>query len=131
MAVANAVLQSRSVSQGHIIEVDLQLDDGTQSTLKIRFQQIQFLLRASWSAAAAAETTQRQAAGERMMAIVAPYKMTNMRTGHSLEGTILADFVTAQGPVQIAMTTDQARLTIERLTAELAIVDGQQFQRPS
>jgi len=131
MAAVKTVLRSSSVAGGHAIGLYFQLDDGSPSSLQIPFEQIPFLLRAIWAAAAVAETTRRQAAGEKMIALVAPFEMRSMRTGHSPEGTIVADFATAQGPVQIAMTADQARLTSERLTAELANVGKRQFPRPS
>ena len=131
MAAVNAVLQSRSVAGGHVIEIDLQFDDETRSTLQIPFEKIPFVMQAIWKAAAVAETTRRQAAGEQMMALVVPYRMEDMRTGHSTDGTIVADFRTAQGPVQIAMSPDQTRLTIERLTAELANLGRRQFPQPS
>ena len=131
MPAVSQVIQSRSVSGGHAIEVDLLLDDNSRQTVQFLFPVLPTLMRALWDAAATAETIQRQAAGERMMAVVLPFRMQDMRTGHSQDGTIVADFRTAQGPAQIAMTPDQARLTIERLTAELAVVSKQQFPKLS
>jgi hypothetical protein len=131
MAAVNAVLQSRSVAGGHAIEVDFQFDDDSRLTLQILFQVLPTVMHAIWNAAAIAETTQRQSAGERMMAVVLPYRMQDMRTGHSPDGTVVADFRTAQGPVQIAMTPDQTRLTIERLTTELANLGRRQFPQLS
>jgi len=131
MAAVSQVIQSRSVAGGHAIELDLQFDDNSSLTLQFQFQVIPTVMHAIWNAAAVAETTQRQSAGERMMAVVLPFRMQDMRTGHSQDGAIVADFRTAQGPVQIAMTPDQTRLTIERLTAELAIVSKQQFPKLS
>jgi len=131
MSAVNFFRQSRSVAGGHAIEIDFQLNDGSLSTMQIPFPQIPILLRIIWEAAAVAETTQRQAAGEQMIAVVAPYRATSMRSGSSQDGTILADFSTAQGPMQIAMTADLARSTIEQLSVAVTAHDKQQFPRPS
>jgi hypothetical protein len=130
MAAVNQILQSRSVSGGHAIELDFRFDDGSQLTLEILFQILPILMRSIWEAAAIAETTQRRAAGEQMMAFVVPYRMQDMRTGRSPDNVIVADFRTDLGPVQIAMTPEQTRLTIERLTAELGRL-GMQFPKLS
>ncbi|MGP0085784.1 MAG: hypothetical protein ACLP0B_19485 [Steroidobacteraceae bacterium] len=119
MSSVRLIYQGRSVLGGHAIELDYELDDGTRTTLQVPFPQIQFLLRQIWAAAAAAETTQRQAAGEQMRAIVAPYRGQDVRTGKSQDGTIGLEFRTAQGPVQIAMDADLTRKTIEQLSAAL------------
>lgn len=127
----NLILESRSVLGGHAIEIDFDLNDKSLSTLQIPFPQIPILLRAIWQAAAIAETTQRRAAGEQMTAVVAPYQATDIRVGSSQEGTILADFSTVQGPMQIAMTADLARLTIERLSMAVTDLATRQFPRLS
>jgi hypothetical protein len=110
---------SRVLSGGSVIEFDFGFEDGSTITIQFPFSMIPMFQKATWEAAAAAETAQRQAAGERMMAVVLPYRMQDLRTGRSPDGTIVADFRTAQGPVQVAMTADQTRLTIQRLTEEL------------
>ena len=131
MASVKLIFQSRSVLGGHAIELDFELDDGSRSTLQIPFSQIQFLNRAIWEAAAAAETTQRQAASEQMRAFVAPYQAPQTRVGSSPNGTIVVDFVTAQGLVQIAMGADLTRSTIEQLSMAVRDLATRQFPRPS
>lgn len=120
MTSVKHVLQSRAVLSGHAIEVDFQLDDGSKTTLQIPYAQIPQLLRKVWDAAATAETIQRQAAGERMEAFVAPYQARAVTVGSSQDGTILADFSTAQGPMQISMGMDLARSTIAQLSTAVA-----------
>ena len=66
--LANLVLESRSVLGGYAIEIDFDLNDKSLATLQVPFPLIPILQRAIWEAAATAETTQRQAAGERMLA---------------------------------------------------------------
>jgi hypothetical protein len=127
--VINSILSCRSTSDGHAIELDTVLADGTRLPLQIPFVHIQFVLRRIWDAAAEAETIQRQSAGERMVAFVAPYQMRDVRVGSSLDGTIALDFQTEQGPVQIAMTPDLARLTIERL--KFVVEKNSEPRRPS
>lgn len=110
---------ARAVSGGSAIELDLGFEDGSATTIQFPFTMLPALQKTIWDAAAIAETTQRQAAGQQMLAVVLPYRMQGMRTGRSPDGTIVADFQTAQGPMQVAMTADQARLTIQRLTEEI------------
>jgi hypothetical protein len=109
----------RSISGGTAVEFDIGFEDNSAVTIQLPFTMIPMFQRAIWDAAAVAETTQRQAAGEKMLAVVLPYRMNGMRTGRSQDGTLVADFQTNQGPVQVAMTADQTRLTIQRLTEEL------------
>jgi hypothetical protein len=130
MGAINKVLQSRSIAGGHIVELDLQSDDNSKMTLQIQYPIIPILMRMIWDAAAAAETIQRQASGGQMMAVVIPYRMQDMRAGRSPDGTVVADFRTDQGPVQLAMKPDQVRTTIERLSAELDRL-GTGFPKPS
>jgi hypothetical protein len=109
----------RVISGGSAIEIDLGFEDNSSITIQFLFSMIPMLQKVIWDAAAVAETAQRQAAGEQMMAVVLPYRMQDMRTGRSPDGIVVADFRTALGPVQVAMTPDQTRLTIQRLTEEL------------
>jgi hypothetical protein len=132
MATINAVLQSRAVDGGHAIEVDFTLDDASTHTLKIPYERIAQAVHAISNAASVAETQQKVAAsGQPRFAVIAPYYATNVRTGQSSDGRILLGFVTSQGPVEVAMTSDLARKTIERLTFELGQLGKQQFPKPS
>lgn len=128
--IINSILSCRSVPDGQAIEFDIVLADGTRTELRLPFEQIPVLQRAIWHAAAAAETIQRQTAGERTVAVVAPYQGQDVKVGSSLDGTIVADFRTAQGPVQIAMAADLVRLTIERLKFEVDKKNAE-YRRPS
>jgi len=125
----NSILSCRPTPDGHAIELDIVLADGTRLPVGIPFVHIQFVLRRIWEAAAEAETIQSKAAGQSMVAFVAPYQMRDVRVGMSLDGTIGLDFQTEQGPVQIAMTPDLARLTIERL--KFVVEKSSERPRPS
>jgi hypothetical protein len=124
MGAVNKALQVRSIAGGHIIELDLQFDDNSKMTLQIQYQILPILMRRIWEAAAAAETAQKQADGEQAMFVLVPCIMQDMRTGHSADGTVVAEFRTDQGPIQVAMKADQVRTTIERLSAELSLGTG-------
>jgi hypothetical protein len=120
----------RVLPDGSAVEFDLGFEDNSTIAIQLPYSMIPVFMRAIWNAAARAETMQRQAAGERMTAMVVPYRMQDMRTGRSPDGIVVADFRTAQGPVQIAMTADQTRLTIQRLTEELERLSAP-FPKPS
>lgn len=131
MPIIKTVFQSRSISSGHAIELDFELNDNSTHTLQIPFERIPFIIHAITSAAALAEAQQKTEAGDPSVAVLVPYRVRDMRTGSSPDGLVVADFSTPQGPVQIAMTAALTRSTIERLTTELARLDTRQFPKPS
>ena len=92
MPTINAVLQSRSVSGGHAIEVDFQLTDGSVHTLRLPFERIPFVMHAITNAASVAEATQRAEARDRSVAVIVPYLAGDLRTGSSPDGTVVAEF---------------------------------------
>jgi hypothetical protein len=132
MIEIKSIHQSRSVDGGHAIELDFTLDDGSIHTLKMPYERIAHTVHAITSAAAVAESAQKVGtSGKPAFAVIAPYRVSNVRTGVSPDGVIVAEFATPQGPVQVAMTTEQTRWTIERLTAELANHGKQRFPKLS
>ena len=132
MITVKTVVQSRSIKGGHAIELDLELDDGSIHTIECPYERIPFLMHAITNAAAMAETTQKASAGDRLNEVIVPYRATDMRTGVSGDGpTVVAEFATSFGPVQVAMPPALARKTIERLSNELALLGTQQFLKPS
>jgi hypothetical protein len=125
------VKQSRSVDSGHAIEVDFILNDGSVETIKMPYERVPHTMHALTSAASVAETAQKVAAsGLPNFAVVVPYQAHDVRAGQSPDGTVAVEFATLQGPVQVAMTTDLVRLTIQRLTSQLGKI-GMQFPKLS
>jgi hypothetical protein len=124
MPTIKAVGQGRSVDGGNAIEVDFVLTDDSPHTLKIPFENVPRTMHAISQSASVAETAQRVSiSGQSQFAVIVPYRATDVRTGHSSDRQIAVAFSTAQGPVQIAMSADLTRLTIERLTSELGQLD--------
>jgi hypothetical protein len=89
--------------------------------IRSAYQDAPRLVQAIVQAAKIAEQMQNAMPGQGIE-LVSPYTAADIRTGSSPDGEIvLLAFATTQGvPVEIAMPTNLARETIERLSTELA-----------
>jgi len=127
MPTIKGVVQGRSVDGGHAIEIEFLLTDNSTYTVKIPYENIPQTMHAISASASVAETAQKvSASGQSQFAAIVPYRATNVRTGSSPDGQIAVEFATALGPVQVAMPSDMARLTIEHLASELGRLDKPQ-----
>ena len=123
MSQVKSVLKSRVIKGGHAIEIDLLLEDDSTQITEIPYERIPMMMHALSNAGALAERTQKGGPGDASTAVMVTYRAASIRTGSALDGSVVVIcFATPQGPVEVAMTPDLTRWTIERLSNQLALL---------
>jgi hypothetical protein len=118
MRTIKRVIRTNAIEAGHAIEIDLEMDDGSQETLRCVFQTVSTLVQTIVHAGAAAARMQQLIPGQ-PLAVVEAHRAIDCRTG-TADGAAVIEFSTRSGaPVQIAMDQNLARKAIERLEAAL------------
>lgn len=116
----NKVLGSGSLPGGHTVIVALQIEGGEELTLECNHEKLPLLAIAINDAGVLAERARRSLPGQ-TISIIIPHLVKGVRAGTSEDNRYIAlTFQTDVGsPLQIVMTPELARETIQRLQNEL------------
>jgi hypothetical protein len=118
--VLNRITRWASSDAGDAIQIEATLPDGSPIVLRTAYISAARLAQAVVQAAAIAEKIQKKMPGQGLE-LVSPYMATDVRSGASVDGTLVClAFQTTEGvPIQLTMATNVAQETILRLSDEL------------
>jgi hypothetical protein len=113
-----------SSDAGDAIQLETVVEDGSPVIIRSAYQDVPRLLQSIIQAASIAEQVQNRMPGQGIE-LVSPYIANEVHTGTSADGKLVAlKFATTEGvPIEVAMPASLARETIERLSAELEVVE--------
>ena len=113
-------------NQGQFVLFDLTFADGSSERYACPLSTVPLLMGNLMQYANMAEAVRTKGTG-RTIVEAAPYRATEVvRSGHSLDGSIVSvEYNTTHGfPLSIAMTTEQAKQTIEFLQREILLAEN-------
>jgi hypothetical protein len=121
-----------SSDRGDAIQLETIVEDGSQLILRSEYKDISRLTQAIIQAARIAEQKQ-QAIPNQDIELMSPWMAISMESGVSTDGKLVGlVYRTTEGvPLELTMSPELARETIERLSSELDKLDRGQHPRLS
>jgi hypothetical protein len=121
-----------SSDSGDAIQLVVTIQDETQIVLRSAYKDVSRLVQATLQAAMIAEQKQ-QAIPDQNIQTMSPWMVTNVDSGLSTDGKYVGlIYQTTEGvPVEVTMSPDVARETIECLSSELDNLDQGQYPKLS